>query len=144
MTMKRQNARGRMQEAAHLDVFWIVVDNDRGLEDVLSQVALVLTGEINTPLHLDYVTPPHSSVTILHSCLLKDTLKMFVEMPEAAASTKKLQKGLGKVFDCKNSNNAGEAQSLNETKETQYTLPLGFSAVKTEGTIPWYTLFLSS
>ncbi len=59
-----------MQEAAHLDVFWIVVDNDRGLEDALSQIALVLTGEVDAPFHLHHITPPHSSVIILHSCLL--------------------------------------------------------------------------
>jgi len=36
----------------HLDLFGIVVDNDWGLEHTLSQVALVLTGEVNPPLHL--------------------------------------------------------------------------------------------
>ena len=59
-----------MQEAAHLDVFWIVVNDDRGLEDALCQIALVLAGEINAPLHLHHITPTHSSVIILPLCLL--------------------------------------------------------------------------
>lgn len=112
-----------MQDAAHLDVFWIVVDDNRGLEDVLSQVALVLTGEINAPFHLHHITRPHAPVIILHSCLLSDNLKVFVETPEAAASTKKLKTGLSKVFDCKDSNSDGEADSITETKATNETPP---------------------
>ena len=66
-----------MQEAAHLDVFGIVVDDDRGLEDALSQVALVLTGEINAPFHLHQITRPHAPALIPHSCLLSDTLEVY-------------------------------------------------------------------
>ncbi len=59
-----------MPEAAYLDVLGIVIDDDRGLEDALSQVAFMLAGEVNAPFHLHHTTPLHSSVIILHSCLL--------------------------------------------------------------------------
>jgi hypothetical protein len=54
----------------------------------------------------------HSSRIILHSCLLQDTLEVFVETPEAAAPTKKLKKGLSKVFGRKDSDSDGEAESV--------------------------------
>ena len=43
---------------------------------------------------------------------LQDTLEVFVESPEAAAPTKKLRKGLSKVFGRKDSDSEGEAECM--------------------------------
>lgn len=40
----------------------------------------------------------------------QDTLEVFVETPEAAAPTRKLRKGLSKVFGRKDSDSEGEAE----------------------------------
>lgn len=42
----------------------------------------------------------------------QDTLEVFVESPEAAAPTKKLRKGLSKVFGRKDSDSEGEAECM--------------------------------
>ena len=44
--------------------------------------------------------------------LSQDTLEVFVETPEAAAPTRKLRKGLSKVFGRKDSDSEGEAESV--------------------------------
>ena len=51
----------RKQLAGYLDVFGVVVDDDRGLEDSLSQVALVLTGQVDAPLHLHHTHGSHQT-----------------------------------------------------------------------------------
>ena len=47
--------------------------------------------------------------------MLQDTLEVFVETPEAAAPTKKLKKGLSKVFGRKDSDSDDEAGSVDAT-----------------------------
>ena len=42
----------------HLDLLRIVVHNDGALKDSLSQIALMLTGEVNSPLHLHHNGTP--------------------------------------------------------------------------------------
>ena len=44
--------------------------------------------------------------------LPQDMLEVFVETSEAAAPTRKLRKGLSKVFGRKDSNDEGEAESV--------------------------------
>ncbi len=101
-----------MQEAAHLDVFWIVVDDDRGLEDALSQVALVLTGEINAispaPHHPSSFISTYtafmpalrhsggvSPATILRSCLLLRHSEGVSGNPRSSSFHKEAAKGAG-------------------------------------------------
>ncbi len=52
--------------------------------------------------------------SINHHFVLQDTLEVFVETPETAAPTKKLKKGLSKVFGRKDrdSDSEGEAESV--------------------------------
>ncbi len=49
-----------------------------------------------------------------------------METPEAAAPTKKLKKRLRKVFDCKDSNSDGEAESITETQKNNIPCPQAF------------------
>ena len=51
-TNGRPNKQDHNRWGTCLDVFGVVVDDDGGLEDALRQVALVLTGQVNAPLHL--------------------------------------------------------------------------------------------
>ena len=60
------------------------------------------------PITIDRCKPPPSLV-------LQDTLEVFVETPEAAAPTKKLKKGLSKVFGRKDSDSDDEAGSVDAT-----------------------------
>ena len=53
----------------------------------------------------------HNTITIL----AQDTLEVFVESPETAAPTKKIKKGLGKVFGRKDSDSDNDVESLDAT-----------------------------
>lgn len=71
--------------------------------------------------HATRTTASYSSYLPCNFCLCcfecgemvsQDTLEVFVESPEAAAPTKKLRKGLSKVFGRKDSDSDGEADCM--------------------------------
>lgn len=66
-----------------------------------------------------YSFPSSSLLLLVVLCMLRamdflaqDTLEVFVESPEAAAPTKKLRKGLSKVFGRKDSDSDAETECI--------------------------------
>ncbi|KAL0052681.1 hypothetical protein WJX82_005986 [Trebouxia sp. C0006] len=124
MSQQQRSGSGRHRRTVHREAPSIDVSSRRAAEESAWRIKSVKL-ERDRHAQQRHLNPLNMADTIGHlvasfkgkhrDAILvigEDTLEVFVETPEAAAPTKKLKKGLSKVFGRKDSDSDGEAESV--------------------------------
>ncbi|DBA82715.1 TPA: hypothetical protein ACH3X1_006948 [Trebouxia sp. C0004] len=124
MSQSQRSGSGRHRRTVHREAPVIDVSSRRAAEESAWRIKSVKL-ERDRHAQQRHLNPLNMADTIGHlvasfkgkhrDAILvigEDTLEVFVETPEAAAPTKKLKKGLSKVFGRKDSDSDGEADSV--------------------------------